>query len=74
MVVANVTRNIEISSNGVWEGDNPLDYAFPLLIAQTTLNVFIFPSLRLFRHHTKVNEILSLLLLVLSRFFVASIS
>ncbi|GAA0159578.1 transporter [Lithospermum erythrorhizon] len=41
MVVANVTRNIEISSNGVWEGDNPLDYAFPLLIAQTTLIIFI---------------------------------
>ncbi|KAG2685791.1 hypothetical protein I3760_10G142600 [Carya illinoinensis] len=29
--------SIETSSNGVWQGDNPLDYAFPLLIVQTTL-------------------------------------
>ncbi|MBA0572216.1 hypothetical protein Golob_002573, partial [Gossypium lobatum] len=25
------------SSNGAWQGDNPLDFAFPLLIVQTTL-------------------------------------
>ncbi|KAL0316313.1 UNVERIFIED_CONTAM: Cation/H(+) antiporter 20 [Sesamum radiatum] len=32
----NIT-SIRTSSNGVWQGDNPLDYAFPLLIIQTTL-------------------------------------
>ncbi|KAK4392231.1 Cation/H(+) antiporter 20 [Sesamum angolense] len=32
----NIT-SIRTSSSGVWQGDNPLDYAFPLLIIQTTL-------------------------------------
>ncbi|KAE8099433.1 hypothetical protein FH972_017416 [Carpinus fangiana] len=32
----NIT-SIKTSSNGVWQGDNPLDFAFPLLIIQTTL-------------------------------------
>jgi Kef-type K+ transport system membrane component KefB len=32
----NIT-SIKTSSNGIWQGDNPLDYAFPLLIVQTTL-------------------------------------
>ncbi|GMN47578.1 hypothetical protein TIFTF001_016744 [Ficus carica] len=32
----NIT-SIKTSSNGAWQGDNPLDYAFPLLIVQTTL-------------------------------------
>ncbi|GMH10155.1 hypothetical protein Nepgr_011996 [Nepenthes gracilis] len=32
----NIT-SIQTSSNGVWEGDNPLNFAFPLLIIQTTL-------------------------------------
>ncbi|KAL1105609.1 hypothetical protein V6Z11_D04G144800 [Gossypium hirsutum] len=32
----NVT-SIKTSSNGAWQGDNPLDFAFPLLIVQTTL-------------------------------------
>ncbi|KAJ6380971.1 hypothetical protein OIU77_029800 [Salix suchowensis] len=32
----NIT-SIRTSSNGVWQGDNPLDHAFPLLIVQTTL-------------------------------------
>ncbi|KAF5471674.1 hypothetical protein F2P56_008447 [Juglans regia] len=35
-MVVNIS-SIETSSNGVWQGDNPLDYAFPLLIVQTTL-------------------------------------
>ncbi|XP_073135683.1 cation/H(+) antiporter 20 isoform X2 [Henckelia pumila] len=29
--------SIRSSSNGVWEGDNPLHYAFPVLIVQTIL-------------------------------------
>ncbi|XP_039059440.1 cation/H(+) antiporter 20-like [Hibiscus syriacus] len=29
--------SIKTSSNGAWQGDNPLDFSFPLLIAQTTL-------------------------------------
>ncbi|GAB4833788.1 Cation/H(+) antiporter 20 [Ancistrocladus abbreviatus] len=36
----NIT-SIQTSSNGVWEGDNPLNFAFPLLIVQTTLILII---------------------------------
>ncbi|KAG4164018.1 hypothetical protein ERO13_D01G209600v2 [Gossypium hirsutum] len=32
----NIT-SIKTSSNGAWQGDNPLNFAFPLLIVQTTL-------------------------------------
>ncbi|KAJ4849400.1 hypothetical protein Tsubulata_024485, partial [Turnera subulata] len=32
----NIT-SIKTSSNGAWQGDNPLDFAFPLLIVQTIL-------------------------------------
>ncbi|KAJ0088173.1 hypothetical protein Patl1_31909 [Pistacia atlantica] len=35
----NITT-IRTSSDGVWQGDNPLNYAFPLLIIQTTLVLF----------------------------------
>ena len=31
------TTTIKTSSEGAWQGDNPLNYAFPLLILQTTL-------------------------------------
>ncbi|KAJ7972532.1 Cation/H(+) antiporter like [Quillaja saponaria] len=48
----NIT-SIKTSSNGAWQGDNPLDYAFPLLIVQTTLVLvvsrflaFLFKPLR----------------------------
>ncbi|KAK6942942.1 Cation/H+ exchanger, partial [Dillenia turbinata] len=34
--MVNIT-SIQTSSNGVWQGDNPLDYAFPLLIVQTVI-------------------------------------
>ncbi|XP_024031246.1 cation/H(+) antiporter 20 isoform X2 [Morus notabilis] len=36
----NIT-SIKTSSNGAWQGDNPLDYAFPLLIVQTTLIIIL---------------------------------
>ncbi|KAL6987559.1 Cation/H(+) antiporter 20, partial [Sarracenia purpurea var. burkii] len=29
--------SIQTSSDGAWQGDDPLHYAFPLLIIQTTL-------------------------------------
>ncbi|KAM6574632.1 cation/H(+) antiporter 20 [Cannabis sativa] len=35
-MAVNIT-SIKTASNGVWQGDNPLHYAFPLLILQTTL-------------------------------------
>ncbi|KAH7515094.1 hypothetical protein FEM48_Zijuj11G0159700 [Ziziphus jujuba var. spinosa] len=35
-MAVNIT-SIRTSSNGFWQGDNPLDFAFPLLIVQTTL-------------------------------------
>ncbi|KAF8006140.1 hypothetical protein BT93_K0446 [Corymbia citriodora subsp. variegata] len=35
-MTVNIT-SIQTSSNGEWQGDNPLDFAFPLLIVQTTL-------------------------------------
>lgn len=37
----NVTNSIKISSDGIWQGENTLHYAFPLLIIQTTLVVFL---------------------------------
>lgn len=40
MPVINIT-SIRTSSNGAWQGDNPLDHAFPLLIVQTTLIVVV---------------------------------
>lgn len=40
----NIT-SIKASSNGVWQGDNPLDYAFPLLIVQTILVLAVSRSL-----------------------------
>ncbi|XP_072984705.1 cation/H(+) antiporter 20 [Typha latifolia] len=35
-MAVNIT-SIKTSSNGVWQGDNPLHFAFPLLIIQTVL-------------------------------------
>ncbi|CAI0472659.1 unnamed protein product [Linum tenue] len=40
----NIT-NIKTSSDGAWQGDNPLNSAFPLLILQTILVLFITRSL-----------------------------
>ncbi|KAH0737037.1 hypothetical protein KY290_035742 [Solanum tuberosum] len=37
----NVTNSIKTLSDGVWQGENTLHYAFPLLIIQTTLVVFL---------------------------------
>ncbi|XP_043708535.1 cation/H(+) antiporter 20-like [Telopea speciosissima] len=37
--------SVKTSSNGAWQGDNPLDYAFPLLIIQITLVLVIGRSL-----------------------------
>ncbi|KAL9250250.1 Cation/H(+) antiporter 20-like protein [Drosera capensis] len=39
-MVLNIT-SIATSSNGIWEGDDPLNFAFPLLIVQTTLIIVI---------------------------------
>ncbi|MED6121067.1 hypothetical protein PIB30_026691 [Stylosanthes scabra] len=36
---------IKISSDGAWQGDNPLNYAFPLLIIQTVLVLFVSRTL-----------------------------
>ncbi|KAJ4979509.1 hypothetical protein NE237_010289 [Protea cynaroides] len=44
MTTFNLT-SVKTSSNGVWQGDNPLDYAFPLLIIQITLVLIIGRSL-----------------------------
>ncbi|KAF8101866.1 hypothetical protein N665_0201s0175 [Sinapis alba] len=38
-MVVNVT-NIKAASDGVWEGDNPLNCAFPLLIVQVVIVLF----------------------------------
>nr|XP_043611403.1 cation/H(+) antiporter 20-like isoform X1 [Erigeron canadensis] len=46
-MVFNIT-SIKTSSDGVWQGENPLHYAFPLLIIQTTLVVFITRLLSFF--------------------------
>ncbi|KAK7396502.1 hypothetical protein VNO78_17553 [Psophocarpus tetragonolobus] len=39
--------SIKTSSNGAWQGDNPLDYAFPLLIIQITLVLIVTRMLAL---------------------------
>ncbi|XP_068634821.1 cation/H(+) antiporter 20-like [Aristolochia californica] len=39
-MAVNIT-SIKTSSNGAWQGDNPLNYAFPLLIIQTLLVLLI---------------------------------
>jgi len=36
----NIT-SVKTSSNGVWQGDNPLNFAFPLLIVQTALIIAV---------------------------------
>ncbi|GAB2272494.1 Cation/H(+) antiporter 20 [Dionaea muscipula] len=36
----NIT-SISVSSNGVWQGDDPLNFAFPLLIVQTILILLV---------------------------------
>ncbi|KAI3412949.1 Na_H_Exchanger domain-containing protein [Psidium guajava] len=46
-MTVNIT-SIQTSSNGAWQGDNPLDFAFPLLIVQTTLILFVSRSLAFF--------------------------
>lgn len=50
--VINITT-VKISSDGAWQGENPLEYALPLLIIQTTLILvlsrtlaFLFKPLR----------------------------
>ncbi|KAL1541236.1 cation/H(+) antiporter 20 [Salvia divinorum] len=40
--------SIKTSSNGVWQGDNPLDFALPLLILQTTLIITVCRLLAVF--------------------------
>ncbi|KAH9326570.1 hypothetical protein KI387_006748, partial [Taxus chinensis] len=37
----------EVSSHGLWEGDNPILFAFPLLILQTCIVVFVTRTLAL---------------------------
>ncbi|MED6173423.1 Cation/H(+) antiporter 20 [Stylosanthes scabra] len=43
----NIT-SIKTSSSGAWQGDNPLDFAFPLLIVQTTLILIVTRILAFF--------------------------
>jgi len=45
-MTVNIT-SIKTSSDGIWQGDNPLDYAFPLLIIQTVLVLVVSRSLAL---------------------------
>ena len=51
-----------ITTNGVWQGDNPLDYSLPLFILQLTLivvstRVLVF-LLKPFRQPRVISEIL----------------
>nr|GEU76619.1 cation/H(+) antiporter 20 [Tanacetum cinerariifolium] len=43
-MMVNIT-SIKTASDGVWQGDNPLDHAFPLLIVQTVLVLVVGRSL-----------------------------
>ncbi|MQL79435.1 hypothetical protein Taro_011872 [Colocasia esculenta] len=46
-MAVNIT-SIKTSSNGIWQGDNPLHFAFPLLILQTIIVLLLSRSLHLF--------------------------
>lgn len=51
-----------ITTNGIWQGDNPLDYSLPLFILQLTLvvaatRIFVF-VLKPFRQPRVIAEIL----------------
>lgn len=58
-----------ITTNGVWQGDNPLDFSLPLFVLQLTLVVlvtrfFVF-VLKPFRQPRVISEILVRIILVL---------
>ncbi|KAJ4971889.1 hypothetical protein NE237_004988 [Protea cynaroides] len=59
--------SVQTSSNGVWQGDNPLDFAFPLLIIQITLVLVVGRSLAFllkpFRQPNVIAEIIGGILL-----------
>jgi hypothetical protein len=69
VIVANKTEDTivcyaptMITTNGVWQGDNPLDYSLPLFILQLTLivvstRVLVF-LLKPFRQPRVISEIL----------------
>ncbi|XVE76343.1 hypothetical protein DITRI_Ditri12bG0164500 [Diplodiscus trichospermus] len=67
----NIT-SIKTSSNGAWQGDNPLNFAFPLLIVQTTLILvlsrFLAFLLKPLRQPKVIAEIVGGILLGLSAF------
>ncbi|KAJ6394059.1 hypothetical protein OIU77_023318 [Salix suchowensis] len=67
----NIT-SIKTSSNGAWQGDNPLDFAFPLLIVQATLIIvlsrFLAFLLRPLRQPKVIAEIVGGILLGPSAF------
>ena len=51
-----------ITTNGIWQGDNPLDYSLPLFILQLTLvvvatRIFVF-ILKPFRQPRVISEVL----------------
>jgi hypothetical protein len=47
MMVMN-TSAIETSSDGAWQGYNPMNHGLPLLIIQTTLVMFVSRTLAFF--------------------------
>ncbi|CAI9098194.1 OLC1v1034803C1 [Oldenlandia corymbosa var. corymbosa] len=61
------TSSIKTSSGGAWQGDNPLQFAFPLLVVQTTVVLLIsrllFFLLKPLRQPKVVAEILGGILL-----------
>lgn len=64
----NITT-MSTSSDGAWQGDNPLHHAFPLLIVQTTLILFVSRLLALLlkplRQPKVIAEILVLFFLLI---------
>lgn len=64
--------SIKTSSDGAWQGDNPLRFAFPLLIVQTTLVLsisrFLAFLLKPFHQPRVIAEIIVRLQSVLSNY------
>lgn len=64
-----------ITTNGIWQGDNPLDYSLPLFILQLTLvvvttRIFVL-LLKPFRQPRVISEILVTIIISNVFFFYA---
>lgn len=65
----NITT-MRTSSDGAWQGDNPLHHAFPLLIVQTTLVLFVSRLLALLLKPLRQPKVIAEILVLFFYFFI----